>query len=88
MDQAQFEADVKAKGCDAIETLELKADMLNEPHTHDFSASVYVLEGEISVTTDTETTTCRAGDTFTLPAGTSHHESVGGDGVRFLIGKF
>jgi quercetin dioxygenase-like cupin family protein len=64
------------------------AGTFNDTHSHDFSAKVLVLDGEITVTTaDGRATTCRAGDTFQLAAGTPHQERVGPDGVRFLGGR-
>ena len=56
-------------------------------HTHDFGASVFILEGEITVTTEEKATTCRAGDTFALDAEVPHRETIGDQGVRLLIGK-
>ena len=56
-------------------------------HTHDYGATILVLEGELTVTyEDGSTTTCRAGDSNSLAAGIPHAEAVGPQGVRFIAG--
>jgi quercetin dioxygenase-like cupin family protein len=55
-----------------------------DTHTHDFGASVLILEGEISVTLEDRVVTCGPGETFSLEANIPHAESVGADGVRLL----
>ena len=46
-----------------------------------------VTQGEISVTVDGETTTCRAGDRFALEANRVHSEVVGPEGVSYVVGR-
>ena len=53
-------------------------------HTHEFGASVLVLNGKITITMEDRTVTCRAGDVFALDANVPHAEQVGDEGVRFL----
>ena len=53
-------------------------------HTHEFGASVLVLNGKITITMEGRTVTCRAGDVFALDANVPHAEQVGDEGVRFL----
>jgi quercetin dioxygenase-like cupin family protein len=56
-------------------------------HDHDFGATLLVISGDITVATEAGTTTCRAGERFALEAGVAHAETVGAEGVRFLIGR-
>jgi quercetin dioxygenase-like cupin family protein len=53
-------------------------------HTHEFGASVLVLNGKITITMEDRTVTCQAGDVFALDANVPHAEQVGDEGVRFL----
>jgi quercetin dioxygenase-like cupin family protein len=65
----------------------MAAGTVNDTHSHDFDAALLVLSGNITVTTEQGTTTCRAGDTFELDNGIPHTEHIGPDGVRFLVGR-
>jgi quercetin dioxygenase-like cupin family protein len=87
MDEQAFRQKLEAAGCDEIAAVEWEANTINESHTHDFSASLMVLSGEMTVTSDSGTTTCRAGDTFELAADMLHAETVGDEGIRFLVGR-
>ena len=88
MNEAQFKQDLTDNGYGAAEVIEREAGYNNDMHTHDFGASVLVLEGEITVTvTDGDTTTCHAGDTFALGADIEHSEHIGPDGLRLLIAR-
>lgn len=87
MDEHSFRERLKAEGYAAGPIIEWAPNTFNDTHTHEFSASILVLEGEITVTTPEGATTCRASDTFRLAAGTPHAEQVGPAGVRFLSGR-
>ncbi len=87
MNEAQFRQQLRQQGYDEPEVLERPANLSNDEHCHDFSASALILAGEISVITASGTTTCRAGDTFTLDSGIPHRERYGAEGARFLLGR-
>jgi quercetin dioxygenase-like cupin family protein len=87
MNEQEFRQHLHAQGYPDPEVLEREANLTNEQHTHDFSAAALVLAGEISVITETGTTTCRTGDMFALENGTPHHESYGPEGARFLLSR-
>ena len=87
MNEAQFKQDLTDNGYGAAEVIEREAGYNNDMHTHDFGASVFILEGEITVTTEEKSTTCRAGDTFALDAEVLHRETIGDQGVRLLLGR-
>lgn len=87
MQESEFRAKLKAGGYADARLVEWEPNTVNDTHTHDFDASVLVLDGEITVVTADDTCTCRAGDTFALDAGILHSEIIGEDGVRFLSGR-
>lgn len=88
MDEATFRARAEAEGYGNFVVRDWQVGTVNDMHTHDFSASILVLDGELTVTyEDGSTTTCRAGDSNSLAAGIPHAERVGPEGVRFLAGR-
>ncbi|MEQ9640911.1 MAG: cupin domain-containing protein [Alphaproteobacteria bacterium] len=87
MDQQAFKAAREAEGYTEFAVREWAAGTVNDDHTHDFSASALVLDGELTIECADGTTTCRAGDTFALDAGIPHKETVGGAGVKFLVAR-
>ncbi len=87
MDQTNFEKTLSDQGYDKAAIVDMEAGTVNDTHTHEFDAMLLVLSGGISVTTEQGTTTCAAGDTFSLASGTPHSEVVGDEGVRFLVGR-
>jgi len=87
MNEKGFRQQLRADGYAEGSIVEWAPNTFNDRHTHEFSAAVLVLEGEITVTTDQGATTCRAGDTFRLAAGTPHVEQIGPAGVKFLSGR-
>jgi len=88
MDEQAFRKQLAEEGYSEPRLVEWEPGTFNDTHTHDFSAKVMVLDGEITVTCDDgRRTTCRAGDTFQLAAGTPHKEDIGAEGVRFLAGR-
>ena len=87
MNERSFKKRLAREGFGEASLLEWEAGTVNESHSHDFTASALVISGAITVTTDDGATTCKAGDSFTLAAGIAHTETVGGDGVRFLVAR-
>ncbi len=84
MDEAAFREKMKQDGHGEVSLRDWAPNHFEDTHTHDFGASILVLDGEMSVTLADRVVTCRAGDTFSLDADISHAEQVGGEGVRFL----
>ncbi len=87
MTEDEFRAAVARDGYDAPTLIEREADLCNEEHSHDFALTTLILAGELCVTTATGTTTCRAGDTFTLARGVPHSEAYGPRGARLLLAR-
>jgi len=87
MDEKTFTAELKNGGYSAPTSGELTAGTFNDTHTHDFSAFVLIVEGEMTVYHGDQTSTCGPGETFSLEAGTPHSEQVGPNGAKFLVGR-
>ena len=88
MNEVTFRVMLASQGFPEPVMVERDANLVTTDHSHEFSVSALVLEGEISVVTATgTTTTCRSGDTFTLASGTVHHEEYGAQGARVLSSK-
>jgi quercetin dioxygenase-like cupin family protein len=87
MDEAAFREQLEQNGYGDIAIKEMAANHVEPAHTHGFAASILVLSGEISVTLEDRVVTCGAGDSFALDANIPHAEQIGGEGVRFLVGR-
>lgn len=87
MDAARFEKDLREKGYTEVSMRQWDPDKEVPEHTHPFDARVLVLDGEVSVTWEGRSRTCRAGDVFELAAGVVHSERYGPSGAKFLSGR-
>jgi quercetin dioxygenase-like cupin family protein len=87
MDQASFEARLRAEGFPEIRVNEMQARRHNAEHSHPFDVLALVLEGDITLTVEGAARTYRAGDEFSMKAGCPHVEDVGTQGVRYLVGR-
>ncbi|TAM81434.1 MAG: cupin domain-containing protein [Acidobacteria bacterium] len=56
-------------------------------HTHAMTTAHVILEGEMTLTSEGETRTYRAGDRCDVPANTVHSARMGPQGCRYLIGE-
>ena len=61
MDEIAFREKMKQDGYGEVYLREFDPDYAEDTHTHDFGASVLVLEGEISLTFADRVVTCKAG---------------------------
>jgi len=86
MDQTTFIEELGRDGYEVVEKT-IPAGTSLDTHTHDFDVRLLVLSGEIIVGHGGNTTTCAAGDIFTLAANTPHTEATGPDGVDAIIGR-
>jgi len=87
MDTSAFETALKADGYGEIETKTVAPNVMNSAHAHAFSVRLLILSGELTVTANGSTRTCRAGDTFSLDAGCEHLEQFGPEGAVYLVGR-
>lgn len=87
MDEQAFKAAREAEGYNEFVVREWEAGKVVDDHTHDFSAAVLVLDGEITIDCGDGPTTYRSGDSCAVAAGTVHNEAVGPAGVSFLVAR-
>ena len=83
---SDFEAALNSDGYTQVVSRSLPGGHATQVHAHDFSVRALVTEGDITLTTDAGATTYRAGEVFVMPAGCTHRETVGTDGVAYIAG--
>jgi quercetin dioxygenase-like cupin family protein len=87
VDRASFEASLRHGGYDEILTRDWEPSRVVPEHSHPFDARALVLDGEVTLTWQGQTRTCRVGDEFVMNAGVMHTETYGPAGARFLVGR-
>ncbi len=87
MNEAQFRQQLQEQGYSEAQSLEYEPNSVNDMHTHDFSAFVFVLSGEFTLVTEDGSVTHQPGEACTLAAGTLHSEQTGASGAIILVGK-
>ena len=83
---AHFEFALRRDGF-AVERKILAPYMCTAAHAHPFDVRALVLNGDITLTVEGIDYAYRAGDIFVMPAGHLHAETVGPDGVEYLVGR-
>ena len=86
MDRLAFEADLRHEGYRVVNG-SLRPNLIDPDHIHDFDARIMVLGGQITITRDGKPETFRAGDSCAVPAGCTHAEQVGPEGVAYVSGR-
>jgi quercetin dioxygenase-like cupin family protein len=86
MDRATFEANAKRDGFD-VQERSMAAGTSNPDHTHPFSARLFVLSGEITMTQNGVPTTFGPGGTCAVSANERHAELVGAVDVHYVAGR-
>jgi quercetin dioxygenase-like cupin family protein len=56
-------------------------------HTHADETAHIILNGDLALTMNGKTETCRAGGRCDVPAGAMHSAKIGSQGCRYLIGE-
>jgi quercetin dioxygenase-like cupin family protein len=83
---AHFEFALRRDGF-AVERRTLVPNACTAEHAHAFDVRALVLNGEITLTVEGIDYAYRAGDIFVMPAGHLHAETVGPEGVEYLVGR-
>ena len=86
MDRLAFEADLRREGYRVVNG-SLRPNLIDPDHIHDFDARIMVLGGQITITREGKPETFRAGDSCVVPAGCTHAEQVGPEGVAYVSGR-
>lgn len=87
MQQSEFVAMLAEEHFGEVVTVQREANGSLDTHAHPFEAKALVLEGELSIGTDSGERRYRAGDIFHLGAHTPHTERYGPEGVKYVVGR-
>lgn len=87
MPYAEFEAEARARGCSEVLERSWAPDTVIDTHTHSFSASALVVDGEMWLTVAGQTRHLVAGDRFELEAEVPHSERYGTAGARYFAAR-
>lgn len=87
MNEGQFKQQLQEQGYSEAQSLDFEPNLVNDMHTHDFSAFVFVLCGKFTLATEDGSVTHQPGEACKLAAGTLHSEQTGASGATILIGK-
>ena len=87
MDRTIFETELQQQGYAEMVDRRMEANSVNPEHAHEFDARLLVLEGAMTITSEGQERTYRAGDTFAMTAGCRHTEQSGPEGARYLAGR-
>ncbi|MBJ83155.1 MAG: hypothetical protein CL462_09645 [Acidimicrobiaceae bacterium] len=86
MTEDEFRKLLAEQGYEEIRENKYPPDSDGEPHTHEFSALLMVLEGEFILAREDGSETFLVGQTCDVPAGTVHTERTTQLGARVLAG--
>lgn len=87
MQASEFKEMAKANGFPEPIAKTYEKNMSNDMHTHDFTATLLITEGQFTVTTEDGAVVHTPGDVCTVKAGTLHCEAVGEEGAAALVSK-
>lgn len=87
MNIPELEKQLHAEGFRHTFVWEDGPDQRYSDHTHPVETAHVILEGEMTLTTDGQSTTYREGDRCDVPAGAVHAAHMGPAGCRYLIGE-
>ncbi|MBI4032721.1 cupin domain-containing protein [Candidatus Berkelbacteria bacterium] len=77
---------LEAEGYTDVRVCPMPPTEVTPPHTHVVHTVHIILDGELTVTENGETKTCKAGDRVEFPAGTTHTARSSIDDGRMVIG--
>lgn len=87
MNRESFTESLQEQQFNEVLEKSLGAGEHNAAHSHPFDVRALVTQGDIKLTVEGVTTHYNAGEIFTMVAGCTHEESVGADGVTYLVGR-
>lgn len=86
MDRQKFEDELKHDGYE-IFTSTVPGAKVNPEHSHPFDVRALVVQGALTLSSQGQVRTYRAGEMFTMMRGCVHSESYGADGAVTLVGR-
>ena len=87
MDQQDFQTSLTRDGVAEIATKTTAAGVYNAPHSHPFDVRARVLAGAITLVSEGQERTYRAGDSFAMKSGCEHSERYGAEGATIISGR-
>ena len=87
MNERELENMLKDEGFSGIFIHRDRPDAYYPDHTHPGVTAHIVLEGEITLSSEGNIKTYRAGERFDVPRGSVHSARVGSSGCRYMIGE-
>ena len=87
MEEKELAQKLKREGFSRTFVWEDGPDAYYPDHTHATETAHLILSGEMTLTVNTHSRTCRAGSRCDVPAGTVHSARMGPNGCRYLIGE-
>ena len=87
MNIPELEKQLHAEGFRHTFVWEDGPDQRYSDHTHPVETAHVILEGEMTLTMDGQSTTYREGDRCDVPAGAVHAAHMGPAGCRYLISE-
>jgi mannose-6-phosphate isomerase-like protein (cupin superfamily) len=84
---AQFKTTQLAQGFDEVLERPWAPNTVVSTHTHPFSVSALVVQGEMWLTVGDDTRHLQAGDRFTLDRDVPHAERYGAEGAVFWVAR-
>lgn len=87
MQQSVFVAELQSAGYTEIDSKTLDPRPANAGHAQITTSKDWCSMAVSSSTKDGNPVTYRAGEVFAVPAGKSHTEEIGPNGVRIVVGR-
>lgn len=83
----EFRTQALAQGCDEVLERRWAPDAVVGEHSHPFTASALVMQGELWLTCEGVERHLQPGDRFHVEAKVPHSERYGPDGATFWVGR-
>ncbi|NQV98586.1 MAG: cupin domain-containing protein [Rhodospirillales bacterium] len=87
MNRNEFEQYLASNAYAPAQAVTYPPHMSNDMHTHEFTACLLIVEGTLTLTTESGAITYQTGESCEVAAGTLHSEQTGADGVTFLASR-
>ena len=81
-----FRSELERDGFTPV-NVEWEPNLVNDWHTHDFTARVMVLKGSVKIAREGSEIEYGPGDACEMGANVSHAEYVGPEGASLLVGR-
>ncbi len=79
--------ELKKEGYDPVYVWNAEPHEEDPDHTHTFDTHLFVMSGEIKITTDTEEIILKQGSSFGIPREKIHSGKVGAKGCSYIVAE-